>query len=620
MKAFFTKLFKPKTMEYILLMPLMMLVMFVPLIVRARLLELEGLELDNWTGGSIHLDFFSYYKSLFVIGLSYGAFFLLLILKLLNKIQIRKTLYYLPIGLYILLTGLSYAFSPDPLVSARGFIELFQGVVVLLSYMFIIVFAYNVIRKEWHILAITFAFIFIGVMTFIVGFTQYFGFDLLRTDFMTNLIFPSNLMYYAENINYRFGKYTIYATMYNSNFVGSFAALLVPLALTLYMFVKDRKILVLSAIFVLMMVFVGLGSNSRAGMIGMSVGLIMFVTLFRLRLKTHYVRAFVILGLVIIQSIGMNIVSGGRVFGEFAKLSLSNEWDRLEEISETRVVFNDIIFDQNRVRIETILEDVEIIYDAARFYLYDSEGNMIPFEEGEEDTLVFESDALNARIVRSVDDEGVLTENHIELELYHQRFVFYMQEDVLRMSGTGAISETAYPNTFSLLNGYERFASGRGYIWSRSIPLLYENVLIGEGPGMYAISFPQHDYVGKINGLSTYSIVVDKPHNLYLQIGIETGVLSLLAFIGLFILYSIESLKLYLFRRPYTFIHFMGISMFVSVISYLAAGMFNDQIISVAPLFYVMAGTGFAINYLVKKEDRVENKDIGERFYEKISS
>lgn len=595
---------KQRVLEYILLMPLMMLIMIVPLIVRARLLELEGLELANWTGNSIQLDYFSYYKSVAVMILSYGAFILMMLLKLFNQVEIRKSLYYIPVGIYIILTGLSYAFSEDPLVSARGFIELFQGVVVLISYMLIMVYALNVVKKDWHLLALTFAFIFVGVMVFIVGFTQYFGFDLLRTSFAHYFMFPENLAFYADNIDYRFGKYTIYGTMYNSNFVGSFAALMVPFALTLYLFVQKRLYLVLTGLFVLMMVFTGLGSNSRAGIVGVSAGLIVFVILFRARLKEKYLRTLSIFLLVIIQSVAMNVVSEGRIFGEFSKLSLSNEWERIEEIGESRVKFNDLIFEEDRILILTEAQSIAVSYNETDgYHVEDLEGNTVPMIVDEDGTFTLEGYEFSGTINQTINDEDQVTQTALLITMYHQNFAFYQGDERLMMSGTGGASEIEYPEVFSPLIGYERFASSRGYIWSRSIPLLFDQLLLGEGPGMYAISFPQHDYIGKINGLSTYSIIVDKPHNLYLQIGIETGLLSLLAFTGLFIMYTVDTLKLFLMKKIYTFRDFLGIGMFVSVISYLAAGMFNDQIVSVAPLFYVMAGLGFAVNAMVK-EDR----------------
>ena len=42
--------------------------------------------------------------------------------------------------------------------------------------------------------------------------------------------------------------------------------------------------------------------------------------------------------------------------------------------------------------------------------------------------------------------------------------------------------------------GYEHLASGRGYVWGRTIPLFARYFLVGSGPDTFAIEFPQNDY------------------------------------------------------------------------------------------------------------------------------
>ncbi|HBH12556.1 MAG TPA: polymerase, partial [Clostridiales bacterium] len=109
-------------------------------------------------------------------------------------------------------------------------------------------------------------------------------------------------------------------------------------------------------------------------------------------------------------------------------------------------------------------------------------------------------------------------------------------------------------------------------------------------------------YVGKINAFDNESIIVDKPHNMYLQIGINTGFISLLALLAIYLMYFIDSMKLYYKRNLTTLMDYVGIGAFTGVMAYLGAAFFNDQIISVAPLFYVMVGLGIAINGLIRKQ------------------
>ena len=75
----------------------------------------------------------------------------------------------------------------------------------------------------------------------------------------------------------------------------------------------------------------------------------------------------------------------------------------------------------------------------------------------------------------------------------------------------------------------ESFASGRGYIWSRTFPLLKKALFIGYGPDTIIYEFPQNDIVGKLNYGAIWTII-SKPHSWYLQTAFGSGVLSLVSF------------------------------------------------------------------------------------------
>ena len=147
----------------------------------------------------------------------------------------------------------------------------------------------------------------------------------------------------------------------------------------------------------------------------------------------------------------------------------------------------------------------------------------------------------------------------------------------------------------ALFTGYEDYASGRGYIWSRSVPLLKENFILGSGADTFVIEFPQQDYVNKMNyGYSDQ--IITKPHNLYLQIGVQTGALSLLAFLVFYCFYFLSGIKLYIRSRYDNFYSKVGVAILVGTFGYMVAGIANDSSITVAPLFWVMMELGIAVN------------------------
>ena len=159
-----------------------------------------------------------------------------------------------------------------------------------------------------------------------------------------------------------------------------------------------------------------------------------------------------------------------------------------------------------------------------------------------------------------------------------------------------------YPETVSFFNGKEKLGSSRVYIWSRSIPLLKNNLLLGSGPDTFIFQFPQNDLFGKYYAYDNPNVIVDKPHNLYLQIALNEGLIALLAFLAIMLIYIIDSMKLYALKNEYSKTHVLGIATFLGVIGYLFAGLFNDSVISVAPIFWIILGVGIALNYISRKE------------------
>jgi energy-coupling factor transporter transmembrane protein EcfT len=148
------------------------------------------------------------------------------------------------------------------------------------------------------------------------------------------------------------------------------------------------------------------------------------------------------------------------------------------------------------------------------------------------------------------------------------------------------------------------FGSGRGYIWSRTLPLLRDTLLLGHGADTYCIYFPHEDYVGKHNAGWNINMIVDKPHNMYLGAAIGTGMLSVLALLALFLFYLVRSFRLY-FRAKYDdFLQVAGAGIFFGILGFLVSAFVDDSSVSVMPLFYGLLGVGVAINLLLSARER----------------
>ena len=74
----------------------------------------------------------------------------------------------------------------------------------------------------------------------------------------------------------------------------------------------------------------------------------------------------------------------------------------------------------------------------------------------------------------------------------------------------------------------------------------------------------------------------------------------------------IKSFKLYYNNKFKDFISVAGLGIFVAVVGYLGAAIFNDSVVSVAPVFWILLGVGISINSILtpKKKTKLPTKKL----------
>lgn len=121
-------------------------------------------------------------------------------------------------------------------------------------------------------------------------------------------------------------------------------------------------------------------------------------------------------------------------------------------------------------------------------------------------------------------------------------------------------------------------SSGRVYVWKKTLGILEpSSFFYGYGPGAFTMEFPNDDVAGKKAQGWTPETIVDRPHNFYLQVLHASGGLSLIALLLLFAGFLLESKE---------------VALNAAVLSYLVNVFFTDSCTSVAPLFWILLGTG----------------------------
>jgi hypothetical protein len=571
------------------------IIIVVPLIVRGVMIELPIEAANFWKGGTKHIDLFSYYKSLVLVMGTIAAICTFLSLYLNKKLDIiKEKKYYIPMLIYAIFAIISTILSKNKYVSVNGFMEINQGIFVLLSYILITFIMMNYVKEDRDIKVFVYLIMTVTIMEGLLGLTQYFGYDIFQSSFGRWLIMPSNLR--NTELNFNFGSYTIYGTLYNTNYVGSFAALVLPISFILYLYSTKNKTNLINGIVSLLAFTLWIGCNSRAGYLGVLFSSLIGAVIFRKKIKSNYKKVLLLSFLYCTVIVILNSVSSGKVASQFTRLSLTNEVEKMNT-EKLNVRFEEISIENNKLIIKTSTEKLIGYVNESKINFMDETGKDLSVISNNDEFRFTDERFKEYSFIIKPDKPYILKAN-----IYGRKLNLFVQDEEIKIvSINNKLTLPIEAPRFNFFDGRERFASNRGYIWSRSVPMLKDTLIVGYGPDNFVLQFPQEDYVGKFNtGGNMTQTIVDKPHNMYMQMAINTGAISLIALIVLWGIYIIDCVKLYFTSELSSFVEYIGAALFLSIVGYLVAGLFNDSIISVAPLFWVLLGMGIGINEMIR--------------------
>lgn len=612
------KIEKEKRMiSTILFLPIIALLAIAPLIVRLKIVY-PSEEVANVLKMTQITDVFSQNKASYIIAIMVIA--VIIFFFLFNKNDIKKSkmmlFYIVSCGIFLLFSLISTFASSYKDVAVWGLPDRAEGMVIIVCYTLMFLYSIYTFRNTKDYKYIIASLLVVIVVNTVLGVSQYFGNDLYNTAFVKNIIMPKELAKNAAvELAYEEGK--IYGTMFHYNYMGSFGSMMVPLFAVLTMLIKNVKAKLASSIATLASLFLLLGSTSRAGLIGLSLAFIIAIILFgKFILKRWKLVIPIVAGFVIILA-SLNIVTKGTIFSRIP--TLINDAFGIFMPSEEgfdykdHIPVRDIITKEGKVYITLqSKEEIVVEYTKEEPGFYDAQGNEIDYtlNGNTYDSADSRFSHVSFQLIGADDDQEVKDAMIIYVNNI-PAFMLRMDQKVgvyLADSFTGEKIDIDYPETLGFKKK-ERLGSARGYIWSRSLPMLKETFLVGYGPDVFIMKFPQRDYLGKYYAYDTPNMTVDKPHNLYLQIAINQGIIALLAFLALTCGYIAESIKIYALKDHYDSKEAIGMATMLAIVGYMGAGFFNDSIVSVAPIFWILLGVGVSINYLVKKERRrVEKK------------
>jgi O-antigen ligase len=599
----------------ILFIPIILLLTVIPLIVRLKIIPLSD-EVAKIYLTTIGADFFSQYKATFIMIVT--GIIILLLFFLFQKQNLKKDkwifIYTIAASVFILFTLLSTLFSEYKNIALWGVHDKAEGLVIIICYIIIMFYTVYTLQEIKDYRKIIIALGILVVVSTILGVFQYFGKDLmLNTAFGKTLVIPKHYADLSEYLGSQYTEGKVYGTMFHYNYMGSFGAMMVPLFATLTLFVKGKKEKMFLGVMTLASMFLLFGSTSRAGLIGLVGAVVIGIIVFAKKLLERWKLIVPLIAVFVAILIGFNVVTAGKIFERIPTLlndavglflPSNDEFDYKEHIP-----VRDIVIKEKATTLVTQADELSIAIEAERVHFLDAQdkevdyilnGDIYTTEDTRFNFITFKIGQLDAKAETKRLDGLTANINGTDL-------LAFKLDDVKGVYPINMYSkeplEIEYPETFGF-KGKERLGSARGYIWSRSIPMLKNTLFIGYGPDAYVMAFPQDDLFGKWYAYEMPNMVISKPHNLYLQIGLNEGVIALIAFLVITIGYVVHGLKLYALRHTYTTGDIIGVATMLAIVGYLGSGVFNDSVVSVAPIFWILLGAGIAINYLVSKERR----------------
>jgi hypothetical protein len=465
-----------------------------------------------------------------------------------------------------------------------GMIDRYEGTLTWLCYIGLTYITMSIIKTRKEMNGLIYAFVLSASIVAIIGAFQKFGMDFFKTDIGKLMMLGSRYEELFMKVNFKFPEGQVYTTLYNPNYVGSLVALAFPLTLYSIYAVKKWWIKPLFVLLIIPQIISLIGSQSTGGVVAVAMSIVFMGIYLLIKFP---MRKMVYLGIGGIVIIGYLALTQLTFFEPYYNDVLKN----LNADSESYVTTEFASVEYNHPEIRYILQNGEYIS------ISPMEGGLDVASEGEGEVI---QDDDNKRLLYRITSKE-----------YYKQVIYNYNEGLVRVwvqnLQTEKTSEARfnyyYSNQFSVgtlpldKGNYnadsigwfenERFMSGRGYIWNRTIPMVLEKPLFGYGADTYTANYPQGDLIYKRLIFWEHTTIVDKPHNLFLNIALNFGFVGLILFLGI---------------SAYAMIRSRLDFLVIPILSYFVVGLVNDSVVFGTYMIFVLFGLLLALPKIKTEE------------------
>ncbi|MBR5730433.1 MAG: O-antigen ligase family protein [Firmicutes bacterium] len=608
------------------LLPMILAAAVTPLIVQLKTYSLP-LSQFSWTASTdstVLQDFYSWYKSIALMIFACLAILVIIIDIIRKRVKPRMSFAFIPAGIIALLVILSYALNGYKEFTLFGWPDRFEGTLTLLAYAVLFCYSILTIKTGRDAAAVVCAFCVSMLILNVIGGLQYAGLDPLTGKTGMKAIsvleqlrfggiweqidagasagdlFPMLLMEH-EGIN---------QTLSNQNYTAMLLCLSIPVISMLYIRADSKggasRWLVSPLLWLLLtLCFINaIGTVSSNMVPGLLAALLLCIIVFHKMLK-YWTKPL----LLIIASLALVMTFTCKTWMPELQNTIADirGEDRGEDTSG-RPYINSIVTEEDRVIFD--VGDPECVLcltlepdgdGALSRVLASSGGRTLPLAESEAESGTF---LIEEEPFDSVFKLCIIREERLFLRVStHQADWDFTLSDgkALYRNPAGSLVSLKAPVVSDLIKN-PKFGTGRGAIWAQTLPMLKDTVLIGKGADSFSIYYPHDNYAYTYSAGMDIDWSADKPHDLFLGAAFSTGWISAAALIVLFAVYLIQCIVLY-WRSDMSDsrIMYLGAGIFLGSAALLASALINDSTVSVMPPFWVLLGTGIAVNSIIKR-------------------
>ena len=566
--------------------PLLFVAAVLPLVTSFHI-ELNDFSKYAWFPNQEYwMDFFLYGKSrlLGMMGVLMLAILLIRLIKNRTFVFCKEKILLL---LLILFLVLSAVFSKFPEKSLSGSIEQYESLWVLLSYVILAVFSFYYTKNEKNRMLLVCALLFGLAMASVFGVLQFFQCDFWNSEFGKEILIPESFSSLRDRLRFSEdfrGIGRVYMTLYNPTYAGIYLVMLLP-----FLFLMKNKFVKMMLI-PSILCLVGTMSKSAwlTGVILLVTGGWLMASTVQLQKWKFYKKIWLTAGVVCL------VMLAGAVF--FSKNAVLTEGKRLQEISAEKEYVR-VVYEGNTLYMSEFPKD-----DSVTYKIVDEKGLepmllWVP-ERGEIDSQDPRFDDLHFKVYKK-NEIGYIYVKFAEVIFRFTDELGTGKYEYISMNGKPdelKVAKTLLPIGDSLLNG-------RGYIWNRTIPLMFENVLFGTGPDTFLQVFPQDDYVARANlGYGFFTEILTNAHSFYLQIGLQNGCVVLVCLLCLLGIYLKKSWKMYAHKECYDQNDRIGVACLLGSIGYLICGITFASSVCTTPVFAILVGMGLGMQPISEKD------------------